>query len=70
MVAEATFKIVKTGFMKGNWFETLEMLELEFMDYVNWFNNFRIHSTSGYMSPIKYRNDTLKKLSKKVLPIQ
>ena len=61
-VAEATFKIVKTEFVKGNWFETLERLELEFMDYVNWFNNFRIHSSLGYMSPIEYRNDTLKKV--------
>jgi transposase InsO family protein len=61
-VAEATFKIVKTEFVKGNWFETLERLELEFMDYVNWFNNCRIHSSLGYMSPIEYRNDTLKKV--------
>lgn len=61
-VAEATFKIVKTEFVKGNWFETLEELELEFMDYVNWFNNCRIHSSLGYRSPIEYRNDTLKKV--------
>ena len=61
-VAEATFKIVKTEFVKGNWFETLEELELEFMDYVNWFNNCRIHSSLGYMNPIEYRNDTLKKV--------
>lgn len=61
-VAEATFKIVKTEFVKGNWFATLERLELEFADYVNWFNSCRIHSSLGYMSPIAYRNDTLKKV--------
>jgi hypothetical protein len=34
------------------------------------FNNCRIHSSLGYMSPIEYRNDTLKKLSEKVLLMQ
>jgi len=53
---------VKTVFVKGNWFATLERLELEFMNYVNWFNSSRIHSSLGYMSPIEYRNDTLKKV--------
>ncbi|MFA5152284.1 MAG: IS3 family transposase, partial [Clostridia bacterium] len=33
-----------------------------FMDYVNWFNSCRIHSSLGYRSPIEYRNDTLKKV--------
>ena len=61
-VAEATFKIVKTEFVKGNGFATMDKLELEFTDYVNWFNNCRIHSSLGYMSPIEYRNNTLIKV--------
>ncbi|WP_143320580.1 IS3 family transposase, partial [Clostridium sp. HBUAS56010] len=30
-------------------------------DYVNWFNNRRIHSSLGYLTPVKYRINTLKK---------
>lgn len=33
-------------------------------DYVNWFNNIRIHSTPGYLSPKEYKLHNLKKLSK------
>lgn len=33
-------------------------------DYVNWFNNVRIHSTLGYLSPKEHKLYNLKKLSK------
>lgn len=61
-VAEATFKIVKTEFVKFNKFETLEKLQYELADYVNWFNNHRIHSSLGYLTPAEYRINTLKKV--------
>jgi transposase InsO family protein len=54
-VAEATFKIFKTEFIKGNRFKSLEELELQLLDYINWFNKFRIHSTLGYLSPLEYK---------------
>jgi putative transposase len=38
-VAEATFKIIKTEFVKGMYFESLEQLKLELDDYVHWFNH-------------------------------
>lgn len=38
-VAEATFKIIKTEFVYGENFDTLEQLQIQFSDYVNWFNN-------------------------------
>ena len=44
-VAEATFKIFKTEFSNNYHFESLEQLEIMLADYVNWFNNIRIHST-------------------------
>ena len=69
-VAEATFKIIKTEFVKGQTYETLEQLQYELSDYVNWFNNHRIHSSLGYLTPKEYRLTNLKKLSKKVLTIQ
>ena len=60
-VAEATFKIFKTEFTKNYHFESLEELELKLSDYVNWFNNIRIHSTLDYLSPRQYKQHHLKK---------
>lgn len=61
-VAEATFKIIKTEFVKGQTYETLEQLEYELSDYVNWYNNHRIHSSLGYLTPKEYRLTNLKKV--------
>ncbi|WP_214484959.1 IS3 family transposase, partial [Bacillus sp. SM2101] len=61
-VAEATFKIIKTEFVKGRQYESLEELTRELHDYVHWFNHIRIHSTLGYTSPIEYKNKYLKKI--------
>jgi len=57
-VAEATFKLIKTEFVKGEIFNSLNDLDIEFADYVNWFNKYRIHSSLGYMSPIKFKYNT------------
>ncbi len=61
-VAEATFKIIKTEFVNGQTFETLNDLSFKLADYVNWFNNFRIHSSLGYLTPQQFKLDTLKKV--------
>lgn len=61
-VAEATFKTIKTEFVKGESFKTLEELRYELMDYVNWFNNHRLHSSLGYQTPIEYKINNLKKV--------
>ena len=61
-VAEATFKTIKTEFTKGNYFNSLEALKYELLDYVNWFNNHRIHSSLGYQTPIEYKMNNLKKV--------
>lgn len=61
-VAEATFKIFKTEFMKNYHFDSLDHLEIMLTDYVNWFNNIRIHSTLGYLSPKEYKLHNLKKV--------
>lgn len=60
-VAEATFKIIKTEFVKGVIFETLEDLTIKLDDYVHWFNWIRIHGTLGYLSPMEYKKTHLKK---------
>ena len=61
-VAEATFKIIKTEFVKNQTFADLDTLKLQLADYVNWFNHCRIHSALGYLSPVEYRMNTLKKV--------
>lgn len=54
-VAESTFKIFKSEFVYGRNFESLAKLKLELADYINWFNNFRIHSSLGYLSPKEFK---------------
>lgn len=61
-VAEATFKIFKTEFIKGHHFDSLEDLQRELADYVHWYNHIRIHGTLGYKSPIQYKLEHLKKV--------
>ncbi|MBT2701472.1 integrase core domain-containing protein [Bacillus sp. ISL-40] len=61
-VEEATFKIIKTEFVKGMYFDSLEQLKLELDDYVHWFNHIRIQGTLGYLSPIEYKKEHLKKV--------
>src|SRR5699024_9427239 len=60
-VAEATFKSIKTEFVYGNVFSNQQELDLELFDYVNWFNNIRIHGSLNYRSPIEYKKANLKK---------
>ncbi|MBT2738729.1 IS3 family transposase [Bacillus sp. ISL-7] len=61
-VSEATFKIIKTEFVKGRSFDSLEDLICELHDYIHWFNLLRIHGTLDYLSPIEYKLTHLKKV--------
>jgi len=54
-VAEATFKAFKIEFIYQHKFKTLKELEVQFNDYINWFNNYRIHGSLNYLSPVDYR---------------
>ena len=54
-VAEATFKVVKTEFAFNKIFESFEEFEYLLFDYVNWYNNHRIHGSLGYLTPVEYR---------------
>lgn len=54
-VAETTYKTIKTEFVQGRRFQSIEQLETEFFDYVNWYNKFRLHGALNYQSPVQYR---------------
>ncbi len=58
-VAEATYKIIKTEFAFNRIFDSFEELETELFEYVNWFNNIRIHSSLNYLTPIEYKKVSL-----------
>lgn len=54
-VAEAAFKVVKTEFAFNKIFGSFEELEYLLFDYVNWYNNHRIHGSLDYLTPVEYR---------------
>ncbi len=61
-VAEATFKTFKKEFIYQEAFDSIDHLKIELFDYVNWYNNHRLHSSLGYMTPADYKYFHLKKV--------
>ncbi len=57
--AESFNNILKTECIKGNKFDSLEELELELMDYINWYNNHRLHGSLDYLTPMEYKEKQL-----------
>ena len=54
-VDESTNKILKAEFVYREAFGTTRELQVKLADYVHWYNNFRLHSTLGYMAPVEFR---------------
>lgn len=54
-VDESTDGILKAELVRRETFGTTRELRAKLSDYVHWYNNFRIHSTPGYMSPVEFR---------------
>ena len=54
-VDESTDRILKAGLVHREAFGTTRELRAKLSDYVHWYDNFRIYSTLGYMSPIESR---------------
>src|SRR5690554_3985507 len=54
-VSEAGMKVIKTEFVYQEKFDSLEVLEIKLFDYINWYNNIRIHGSLNYMTPVSYR---------------
>jgi len=55
-VAESMYSIVKTEFTYGRKFADIDEFKLYWFDYVNWYNNIRIHGSLGYMTPSEWHN--------------
>lgn len=53
--AESLYNIIKTEFIKGRSFENIDILILELGDYVNWYNNHRLHGSLDYLTPMEYK---------------
>jgi putative transposase len=56
-VMESLYNILKTEFIKGKVFRDLEHLYLELADYVNWYNNHRLHGSLNYLTPMEYKEN-------------
>lgn len=54
-VDESTNKMLKAEFAHRESFANARELQVKPSDRVHWHNNFRIHSTLGYMSPVEFR---------------
>jgi transposase InsO family protein len=53
-VAEAMYSIIKAEFAFKREFVSIDELELLWFDYVNWYNNVRIHGTLDYATPAEF----------------
>src|SRR5699024_4136021 len=59
-VAESTYKSLKIEFIYQHTFQTLYELQYHLMDYVNWWNKYRLHGSLGYVSPMDYKQARIK----------
>lgn len=54
-VVESTNRVLKRELVRGRAFPSEDRLGTELFDWVNWYNNYRLHSTLGYMTPAGFR---------------
>ncbi|MBS5501044.1 MAG: IS3 family transposase [Collinsella stercoris] len=54
-MAESASRILKRELAAGRRLGSGEELRAALFDWANWYSNFRIHSTLGYMSPVEFR---------------
>lgn len=55
-VAESMYNIIKTEFVFGREYADITEFKLFWFDYVNWYNNVRIHGSLDYMTPNEWHN--------------
>lgn len=52
---ESLYNIIKTELLFEQDFEHLDELELALFEYVNWYNNIRLHGSLDYLTPREYK---------------
>jgi len=55
-VAESMFNVIKTEFVFDWEYTDLAEFKLNWFDYVNWYNNIRIHGSLDYLTPNEWHN--------------
>lgn len=58
---ERFFRSLKTERLDGLSFSTRESARMEIIDYITYYNALRLHSTLGYVSPMGYEKEQLRK---------
>ena len=53
-VMESFFSTLKREFLNKYRFATLKALSIELEKYMYYYNNIRLHSTLGYISPVEF----------------
>jgi len=54
-VSESLYNTVKTEMIYGEVFDNLDELELELFQFVNWYNNTRLHGSLNDLPPSEYK---------------
>lgn len=57
---ERFFRSLKSERLRLCRFETRKSAKIEVLDYITFYNGLRLHSTLGYLSPIKYEKERLR----------
>jgi transposase InsO family protein len=55
-VAESMYNIIKTEFVFEREYTDIAEFKLFWFDYVNWYNNVRIHGSLNYLTPNQWHN--------------
>ena len=63
-VAESFFKTIKHEWLYRFKFESYQELHTSIEKYINWYNNERLHSSLGYLSPLEMEMKLREKINK------
>jgi putative transposase len=69
-LAESTIGLYKTACVKVDGpFRTVDELELATLSWVHWFNENRLHSSIGYLTPIEMENAYYREINSRQQPL-